>query len=82
MFLAQLFVGFALQILGAILRPHAKKPSQPQQDIKKPTADAGRPIPVVFGSVQIKDPNCLYFGQAFHYARPSDELNAEAAGGK
>lgn len=78
MFLLQLIVGFGLQLLSFLFRPKPKQQTKPQQDIKRPTADAGRPIPVVFGSVQIKDPNCLYFGQAFHYERVSEELAAEA----
>ena len=81
MFLFQLLVGFGMQLLAGLLRPKPKQASQPQQDIKRPTVDAGRPIPVVFGSVQIKDPNCLYFGQAYHNKRTSEELTAESGGG-
>ena len=77
-FLFQLVVGIGMQILGAILRAHEHKPKT-LQDIRQPTADAGRPIPVVFGSVQITDPNYLYFGQVFHNERKAKD---STSGGK
>ena len=71
--LFQLLVSLVFMVLAVLLRPKPKKPTP--QDIQPPTADAGKPIPVVFGSVQIMSPNCIYFGQAWH-----NERNAQ--GGK
>ena len=59
-FLVQLLVGVALQILGFLLAPKPKAPKPPSvSDLEEPTAEAGRPIPVVFGSVTISSPNNL-----------------------
>lgn len=53
----------ALVALSLILMP---KPKAPKPDIAKdlddPTAEAGKPIPVVFGTITVKGLNCLWFG--------------------
>lgn len=72
-FLFQLLIGLLFMVLAALLRPKPKTPKP--QDIEAPTASASKPIPVVFGSAQIKQANCLYFGQASHNER-------EVSGGK
>ena len=69
-FLFQLIIGIVFMLLAAILRPKPKTPKA--QDIQAPTASASKPIPVVFGSVQIKSPNCLFFGQAAHVERDAE----------
>jgi len=62
----QLLVGVALQVIGYLLigQPKASK-SESVQDLQNPTAEAGRPIPVVFGEVEIKGLNVLWFGQKY-----------------
>jgi hypothetical protein len=61
-FLAQLAWGVALQVVGFLLAPKPKQPKPPSvSDVEDPTADAGRPIPVVFGSVTITGVNNLGF---------------------
>jgi hypothetical protein len=44
----------------------APKPPKPRpaglQDIEAPTAEEGRPIPVVFGTVLVKSPNVVWYG--------------------
>lgn len=44
----------------------APKPRAPKaaaiEDFQFPTAEEGRPIPVVFGTVDISGPNCLWYG--------------------
>lgn len=68
----QLILGIVLQVASTLLRPKPKQEKNRYvQDIKSPQASAGIPIPVVFGSMTIKSPNALYFGQAFHYQRDS-----------
>lgn len=62
-FLAQLAIGVALQILGYLLLPKPKPEKPPTvDDLKDPTAEAGRPIPKVFGSMTIQSPNILWYG--------------------
>jgi len=38
------------------------------KDFSVPTAEEGRPIPVVFGTVVIREPNVVWYGDL--YARP------------
>ena len=58
--LAAVAVSVAVSFL---LRPRTKKPKPDAVDQgENPVADAGRPIPVVFGTVMMKEPNCLHYG--------------------
>lgn len=58
-----LIVALIFIALSFILRPQPKKqkPAAAQQQ-DNPTAAAGRTIPVVFGTITIKDPNILWYG--------------------
>ncbi len=58
-----LIVGIALMFIGYVLRPHPKaaKPAE-MTEMESPTAEAGKPIGVVFGEILIKSPNFLWFG--------------------
>lgn len=59
-FIAQLLIGIALQVIGFLLTPKPKAPKPPAaKDLENPTAEAGRPIPVVFGSLTISSVNNL-----------------------
>ena len=71
-FLIQLFVAVALSAVSYALAPKPPPPPPPQarqrsgsplQQFDAPTADAGRPIPVVFGTVVIRSPNVLHFAE-------------------
>lgn len=42
-------------------RPKAPKP-EAAKDLDDPTAEAGRPIPVVFGTITVKGLNVLWYG--------------------
>ena len=59
-----LLIGIALNIVSYLLMP---KPKQPKpvaaKDMDNPTAEAGRPIPVVFGTITVKGTNVLWFGE-------------------
>lgn len=61
-----LVIGLALAAvaLNLLLAPRAKTPKpDAATDFDDPTADAGRPIPVVFGTVTVKGLNLLWFGE-------------------
>ena len=62
-FLLQLLIGTALQILGYVLTGLGKK-TQPEEvkDLESPTAESGRPIPVLFGEMTITGVNVIWFG--------------------
>lgn len=49
--------------ISILLRPKVKAPRPDEaKDLEDPTADAGRPIPVVFGTITVKGLNVLWFG--------------------
>jgi len=50
-------------VLGYLLMgaPKSTKPDA-VQDMEDPTAEAGRPIPVVFGEIEVSGLNIIWFG--------------------
>lgn len=62
-FFVQLLVMVVTNLIMAALAP---KPPTPKpaalSDVDVPTAEEGRPIPVVFGSVLITGPNVVWYG--------------------
>lgn len=62
-FLVALLISLAIQIVAYIIMPKPKtaKP-EAAKDLESPSAEAGRPIPVVFGTVLVKGPNVLWYG--------------------
>lgn len=69
-----LLVGLAINIVAYLLmgRPKAAKPPA-TKDLESPTAEAGRPVPVVFGTITIKGGNILWYGEKSHHDK---EVNA------
>lgn len=68
----QVAIGLAIAAVGYILMPKPKRNKPPEaQDLENPTADAGRPIPVVFGTMTITGLNILWFGDkdVYQYER-------------
>lgn len=49
--------------ISLVLRPKAKTPKPDMaKDLENPTAEAGRPVPVPFGTIMVKGANELWFG--------------------
>ncbi len=65
-FWLNLIIGLALMVLGYLLMPKPKTPAIEVQDMEDPTAEAGRPIPVPFGTITIKGTNVLWFGDKYY----------------
>lgn len=62
--LIQLLVGIALQTIGYLLMPQAKsQKTEEVTDMDSPTAEGGRPIPVVFGELEVTGVNIIWFGE-------------------
>jgi predicted phage tail protein len=62
--LVQLAIAVALQLVSLLLAPKPKKQKPPEAaDFEAPTAEAGRPIPVVFGTMTVKGTNYLWYGE-------------------
>lgn len=60
---AQILIGIALQVIAYAIMPKPKQPQPPEtKDLEDPTVEAGRPIPVAFGSVRIQGLNLVWFG--------------------
>lgn len=63
MWFLQLLLGVALNIVAYLLAP---KPPQQQpaevKDLDDPVAEAGKPLPVVFGSIRVQGLNIMWFG--------------------
>ena len=60
----QLLIGLALNIIAYLIMPKPKAPQPPEgKDLNDPTAEAGRPVPVLFGTMTVKGLNILWFGE-------------------
>lgn len=58
-----LLLSIIFTVVAYILTPRPKKVKPPEvKDVENPTASAGRPIPVLFGTKSIKGLNVLWFG--------------------
>lgn len=58
--LAILAVSIVISFVLAPKPPQAKPPALDELDV--PTAEPGRPIPVVFGRVRLTSPNVVWYG--------------------
>lgn len=63
----EIFTYIAILVISSfVVSALAPKPPSPKpaslQDFDVPTAEQGRPIPVVFGTVTITGPNCIWYG--------------------
>lgn len=58
-----LVVALAVNVASYLLMPKPKA-ARPDavKDLEEPTAEAGRPLPVLFGTSEMRAPNILHFG--------------------
>jgi hypothetical protein len=63
-FWVALLVSLVLNIVSYLIMPKPKQ-AKPEaaKDMEDPSAEAGRPIPVVFGTVTVKGLNVLWSGE-------------------
>jgi hypothetical protein len=58
-----LLLAIIFNVIAYLLAPKPKKAKPPEvKDMDNPTADAGRPVPVIFGTVTVKGLNVLWYG--------------------
>lgn len=59
-----IIISIAMSLASYMLAPKPKTSgaNQSPQTVDIPTVDAGRSIPVVFGTVRVKSPNLLWMG--------------------
>ena len=61
--LVQIAVAIVINIVAYVLMPKPKGPKpEAAAQMENPTAEAGKPIPVVFGTMLIKEVNIIWFG--------------------
>jgi hypothetical protein len=59
-----LLIGLALNIIAYLIMPKPKTPKpEAAQDGEDPVAEAGKPLPVVSGSLTVKELNILWYGE-------------------
>jgi len=59
----ELAIAVIIQVIAYVITPKPKAPKPPEvRDLEDPTAEAGRPIPVIWGEVTVKGINVLWFG--------------------
>lgn len=62
-FVVQFVIAVVLALVAYLLTPKPKSVTpENAQDLEAPTAEAGRPVPVVFGDITVKGLNCLWYG--------------------
>lgn len=63
----KILLAVGLMILGYLLKPKPKGPKPAEvTDLPDPVAEAGAPIPVVFGTMTTKGNNVIWYGQKSH----------------
>ena len=60
----ELIIFAVIAIIGVALAPKPGAPTPPSlnEDSSIPTAEPGRPIPVVFGTCLVQSPNVVWYG--------------------
>lgn len=59
-----LLIGLALNIIAYLIMPKPKAPKpEAAKDGENPVAEAGKPLPVLSGSMTIKELNILWYGE-------------------
>lgn len=64
-FLVQIGIGLASTVIGYLMQPKPEDTTRKArvEDFEMPTAEPGRVMPVLFGTVIIKDSNILHAGE-------------------
>lgn len=63
-------VAVAAVALAILFMPKPKTPKPPEAtDLENPVAEAGKPIPVIFGTVLVKGLNVLWYGDKHTYSK-------------
>lgn len=61
-YLVYFIIALVLSVAAYMLAPKPKQAQTATSDLNAPTVSAGRPVPVVFGTVTMKSPNILWYG--------------------
>ena len=61
-----LILATAMLVVAYLLRPTPTIRNDKISQGEAPTAEAGIPMPVLFGTLDIKQPNCLWYGTKYY----------------
>lgn len=61
-FFLNLLIALVLMVVAYLIMPKPKQQSPEIEDMDDPVAEAGKPLPVLFGTMTIKGLNVLWFG--------------------
>lgn len=71
--IAKMIVLAVIQVAAYALMPKPKGPKPDSvKELDQPTAEAGKPIPVIFGEVTVKEFNYLWTGDKEYYMEELD----------
>lgn len=63
-FLIQFIIALIMAVISYLISPKPKTPTPDAvSDLENPTAEAGVPVTVIFGTITMKSPNCLWYGE-------------------
>lgn len=62
-FFLNLLIALVLMVVAYLLMPKPKQSRPEVKDLDDPVAEAGKPLPVLFGTMTIKGLNVLWFGE-------------------
>lgn len=61
--LIQIAIAVVISLIAYAIMPKPKQQKPPEtSDLDNPTAEAGRPVPVIFGTITVKGLNVLWYG--------------------
>ncbi len=68
-FFLNLLIALALMVVAYLIMPKPKQQSPETKDMDDPVAEAGKPLPVLFGTKTVKGLNVLWFGDKSYRKR-------------
>lgn len=62
-FIAAIIIAAIVNVAAQLLmpRPRQGRPDSMTEAMENPTADAGKPVPVIFGDFEVRSPNVIGF---------------------
>ena len=72
-FIFQIIIAIAMAFAAAFLTPRQKQPKPEVEELDSPTADAGKEIPWIFGTLWVESGNVIFSAEK---SSDTDEIDA------